>query len=92
MYIIFLLPSFRDARVNRYRVGPVRYGFGFPVPDRDRAGLSSAFLWGHVNSTRALLQKSAGIVGRERQLRAESHRNDYSPWRAAAVKHFLELG
>ena len=63
MYIIFLLPSFRDARVNRYRVGPVRYGF--PVPDRDRAGPSSAFLWGHVNSTRALLQNQLVLLREE---------------------------
>jgi hypothetical protein len=61
MYIIFLLLSFRDARVNRYRVGPV----WLPRPDRDRAGPSSAFLWGHVKSTRALLQTPLVLLREE---------------------------
>ena len=54
---------FRFATHESTDIEWVRYGF--PVPDRDRAGPSSAFLWGHVNSTRALLQTPLVLLREE---------------------------
>lgn len=81
---------FRFATHESTDIEWVRYGF--PVPDRDRAAPFVSISLGTCQLHTRPSAKSTGIVERERQLRAESHRNDYSPWRAAAVKQFLALG
>ena len=68
---------FRFATHESTDIEWVRYGF--PVPDRDRAGLRQPSS-GDMSIPHARPSaKPPGIVGREKQARAGSHRNDYSP-------------